>query len=154
MILSILKMGGIGSLIFTCFILLMSKSGIASAIRDEEGNFIKKLNWRSIAGGIAFEGFLFGLLFLGNIHYTNSTPDDPGFFQFCLHSFGTFFMVHLYDLIIIDFLTVIKWHPGFLKLPDSEYYNTIHPHVIGFLRGIPIGMVASILVSIVSLFLL
>jgi hypothetical protein len=42
MIKSVLENGALGNRAFTCFLVLMSYSGITSAMRDEEGNFKKK----------------------------------------------------------------------------------------------------------------
>jgi len=152
MVINILTIGGIGSLVFTCFILFMGYSGIAAAMRDEEGKFKKELNWKSLTGGIAFICFLPGLLYLGNISYAKTAIESPGFLEYFLNAFGIFLIVHLYDLIVLDYLIVVKWHPSFLKLPDTDYYNKMAPHLKGFARGIPIGLVASLLVSSFSIF--
>ncbi len=150
MITNILTIGGIGSLVFMCFILFMSVTGIASEMRDEEGNFRKNFNWKTLIGGIAFISFLFSLLYIGNAYYITSLHEKPDFFQLWLNSFGIFLVVHLYDLIILDYLVIVKWHPKFLKLPETDYYRTLAPHVKGFFRGIPIGVIASLVASLFS----
>ena len=61
LIINIIQVGGIGCLVFTVFILFMAYSGIASEMRDEEGNFKKKRNLKTIFGAILFVSFLFGL---------------------------------------------------------------------------------------------
>lgn len=151
MIKNILIVGGIGSLAFTLFVLLMSVTGIASEMRDKEGNFKKNLNSKALFGRITFVGFLLSLLYLGNFYFANSLSDNPTFFQFCLNSFGIFLTVHIFDLIILDYLIIVKWHPAFLKLPNTQYYKTITPHIRGFYKGIPIGIVASLVISLFSI---
>ena len=42
MINNILEIGALGCVVFTGFLLFMAYSGIASAMRDEEGKFIKQ----------------------------------------------------------------------------------------------------------------
>ena len=151
MITNILKIGGIGCLVFTCFIIIMSLTGVAGAMRDETGKFRKKVNGKTLTGIMAFISFLFGLLYIGNIYYKSTMTGDPGFIQLWLNSFGIFMVLHLYDLIVLDYLVVVKWHPGFLKLPDTDYYTTFSPHVKGFIRGIPMGLIASLLVSLFNI---
>jgi hypothetical protein len=150
MIRNILTIGGIGSLIFTCIILLMLVTGIASEMRDEEGDFRKSFNWKTLIGGIAFISFLFSLLYIGNVNYIISLHEKPNLFQLWLNSFGIFLVVQLYDLIILDYLVIVKWHPKILKLPETEYYRTLAPHVKGFVKGIPIGIIASLVASLFS----
>jgi hypothetical protein len=94
---------------------------------------------------------LLGLLFIANVKYANSLPTAPGLRHLWINSFGVFFVIHLYDLIVLDYLIIVKWHPKFLKLPNTSYYRTFRPHVIGFLKGIPLGIIASLISSLLLL---
>ena len=122
LIVNILNIGGVGCLVFTAFILFMAYTGIASEMRDEEGNFKKKRTLKTILGATLFIFFLIGLLYVGNLCLIDSAEDSPGFFMLWINSFGIFFLMHLYDLVILDYFVVIKWHPKFLNLPDTIYY--------------------------------
>ena len=151
MINNILEIGALGCVVFTGFLLFMAYSGIASAMRDEEGKFRKEINFKSVLGGIMFLFFLLGLLFIANVRYTNSLPTTPGLINLWINSLGVFFIVHIYDLLVLDFLIVVKWHPKFLNLPNTSYYRSFRPHVIGFLKGIPLGIIASLISSLLLL---
>jgi len=151
MIKNILEIGALGCVVFTGFILFMSYSGIASAMRDEEGKFRKKMNFKSVLGAIMFLCFLLGLLFIANVKYTNSMSATPGLINLWINSLGVFFIIHIYDLLVLDYLIVIKWHPNFLNLPNTSYYRSFRPHVIGFLKGIPLGIIASLISSLLLL---
>jgi len=151
LIVNILKIGGIGCLVFTAFILFMAYTGIASEMRDEEGNFKKKRNLKTILGATLFIFFLIGLLYVGNLSLMESAEESPGLLLLWINSFGIFFLIHLYDLVILDYFVVIKWHPNFLNLPDTDYYRTFRPHLNGFLKGIPIGVGASFITSILTI---
>jgi len=151
MIKSILEIGALGCVVFTGFILFMSYSGIASAMRDEEGKFRKEMNFKSVLGAIIFLCFLLGVLFIANVKYTNSLPSTPGLINLWINSFGVFFIIHIYDLLVLDYLIVVKWHPKFLDLPNTSYYRSFRPHVIGFLKGIPLGIIASLISSLLFL---
>lgn len=151
---NILIVGGIGSLIFTFFIALIAYSGLAEEVRNEEGKFKKKTTWKSIIAFMLFLSFLLGLLYAGNTRLINSFEESPELLLLWINSFGIFFVVNLFDFIVLDYLIIVKWHPKFLKLPDTEYYRSVRPHMKGFIRGIPIGFVFSFIVSIVTHLLL
>lgn len=151
MIKNILEFGALGCVVFTGFLLLVAYSGIASAMRDEEGKFRKELNFKSVLGAIIFLCFLFGLLFFANVKYTNSLPTTPSLINLWINSFSVFFIIHIYDLLVLDYLIIVKWHPKFLNLPNTSYYRSFRPHVIGFLRGIPLGIIASLISSLLLL---
>lgn len=148
---NILRMGFIGCAVFTVFVIFMAFSGIASEMRDEEGNFRKKRNVKSILGGLLFILFLLGLLILGNHQLFKAPEANPNFLILFVNAFGIFFFIHLFDLVVLDYLIVVKWHPKFLKLPDTEYYSTFQPHLKGFLKGIPLGIFASLIATILSI---
>lgn len=151
LIVNILSIGGIGCLVFTVFLLFMAYSGIASEMRDEEGNFKKKRNLKTVLGATLFIFFLIGLLYVGNLCLMDTVEESPGLLLLWINSFGIFFLIHLYDLVIIDYLVIVKWHPGFLNLPDTHYYRSFRPHFDGFLKGIPLGVGASLIASILTL---
>ena len=138
MIENILIVGGIGSVIFTLIIILLSTTGIAKAMRDEEGKFKKEFNRKTLLGAVVFIGFLTGLLHYGNLNYTNTLNANPTFFQLWVNYFGIFLIIHLFDLIILDYIIIVKWHPAFLKLPDTQYCKTMQLHINGFFKGGPL----------------
>ena len=149
MISNILFVGAVGSVFFTIFLIFMATSGWAKSIRDEEGHFKKHWNWKAIAGMFLFVWFLLGILFWGNSRLL-SVDGEISFVLLFLNGFGIFMFLHLYDLLVLDYLVVIKWHPKFLKLPNTAYYNSMKPHLQGFVRGIPIGIVAALIAAALS----
>jgi len=147
---NILIWGALGSTIFLVLILIIAFTGIAAATRNEAGQFKKKLTWKSAIGFSIFSLFVFGLLHNGNIALIECYNSSPSLIILWLNSFGIFFFVHLFDLLVLDYLIIVKWHPSFLKLPDTDYYNIMKPHVDGFIRGIPFGIVVSFLIALFS----
>ena len=147
---NIIIYGAIGCFIFTVFLILIAYSGIYKFIRHDDGQFKSKLTWQAVASLTTFLIFLTTLLYLGNIRLLTTTESDPGFYILWANASGIFLVIHLYDLVIIDYLIVVKWHPGFLKMPDTEYYTTFKPHLVGFVKGLPFGVLVSMLVTILS----
>lgn len=119
LIIHILKIGGVGCLIFTFFLIVMSFSGIASDMRDKEGKFKKSRNLKTVFGAVFLIAFLMGLLIMGNLHLMESAASSPEFIHLWLNAFGIFLVVHLLDLIVLDYLIIVKWHPAFLKLANT-----------------------------------
>jgi hypothetical protein len=152
MIKNVVELGLFGCIGFTGFLLVMSYSGIASAMRDEEGNFKKERNFKAMLGGILFFCFSLGLRCFANMKYANSLSNAPGFINLWINSFGVFFVIHIYDLVVLDYLVIVKWHPKFLNLPNTSYYRSFRPHFMGFLRGIPFGIIASLISTCIFLF--
>lgn len=147
-VINIVQFGGIGSLIFTGYVSIMAYTGMISETRNKEGNFKKKLSWKALTGIILLISLLFGLLYLGNIRFIEMNEGDTSFIFLWMNSFGIFFFIHLYDLIVLDYLIVVKWHPKFLKLPDTDYYRSFKPHFIAFVKGVPIGIGVSLIISL------
>ncbi len=148
---SILTTGGIGCLAFTVFLVLMACSGIAAEMRDEEGNRKKSRSLKSILGGTLFLVFLIGILLISNIYLIQHAEVPTGIVALWGHAFGVFMIIHLYDLIVLDYLVIVRWHPDFLHLPDTPYYTKFKPHLVGFAKGIPLGIGASFLAALLAL---
>ncbi|MEM1124859.1 MAG: hypothetical protein AAGJ18_30760 [Bacteroidota bacterium] len=110
----------------------MAYAGVAAAMRDEDGNFKKERNWKTVLGGLTSLSFLLGGWYWGNQYYIAALSTSPSFFFLWLNAFGIFMVIHLYDLIVIDYLVIVKWHPKFLNLPDTDYYNIMSSHIEGF----------------------
>ena len=127
----------------------MGLTGLAAEARDKEGKF-KKLNWKSALGFGIFITFFLGILIFGNHRFIQLWGENPGFWWLVLNCYGIFMFIHLFDLFILDYLIVVKWHPSFLKMPDTEYYTTFKPHVEGFFRGLPLGLVFSLIASLIT----
>jgi hypothetical protein len=85
---------------------------------------------------------------MSNMAYAHSLPTKPSLTHLWFYSFCVFMIIHIFDLIVLDYLIVIKWHPKFLNLPDTDYYKTFKPHLIGFFKGIPLGVIASLISSL------
>jgi hypothetical protein len=153
MIKGIFEAGAMGCIGFTLFLALMSYGGIASAMRDEAGNFKKERSLKSVVGSIAFLCLLLGFLSVVNINYVSSLPTEPRFVKLWVNALSVFMIIHVYDLVVLDYLVIVKWHPKFLNLPDTDYYRTFRPHVIGFLKGIPLGLIVSLVSSVMVLWI-
>lgn len=69
------------------------------------------------------------------------------FWEYFLLCYGIFFVANLWDLLILDYLLLLKFRPSFLKLPDTPYYTTFKPHLQGWVRGLAIGIATSLIAA-------
>jgi hypothetical protein len=66
-------------------------------------------------------------------------------------AYAIFVLVNLYDLIVLDYILVVRHRPSFITgLPDTPYYTTMKPHVQGFVRGLVVGIVLSLVSALLA----
>jgi len=146
------KYGFIGCFGFFAMLIVVDRTGIFKAVRDEEGNFRKKFNGTALLGMALMIAFMVSLFWWSNASLAKIYP-FPTLWEYWLNSFFVFFIIHLFDLIVIDLMLIVWWHPKFLNLPDTDYYTKSQPHIQGFFRGIPFGLIITLLVSVLYYYL-
>jgi hypothetical protein len=65
-------------------------------------------------------------------------------------AFGVGVVINLFDLLILDWLMFCAWTPSFVVLPGTEGmagYKDYGPHFRGFLTGIGISSVVSVIIA-------
>ena len=89
----------------------------------------------------ALSGLVIALLLAILLWFSDYRTFIYGFF----HAFGLFFIVNLYDLLILDWLWFC--HSKKVRIPGTEdmkeAYSDKMFHFIGFLKGIGIGLLVS-----------
>lgn len=138
---SMLLWGSLGSLLFTANLLLMRAWGVIDAARDSEGKF-KRLSVKSFIGFSSMLVLMVGFPALGALAILSG--DILSFWSAWGVAYGIYFIVNLYDFVVLDYLVIVRWHPAFLRLPDTDYYTTARPHAEGFARGTVIGLPATL----------
>jgi hypothetical protein len=138
--LGVLLWGGLGSLLFTGLLLLMRSIGVTDAARDREGKF-RRMTWKSLVGFASVLTMMVGFPALGS---ATILEGDISLWAAWGVAYGIFFVVNLYDFVVLDYLLIVRWHPAFLNLPDTDYYKTTRPHAAGFARGTVMGIPATL----------
>lgn len=135
-----LRWGGLGSLLFTGLLFLLRAFGVFEAARDREGNF-RSVSFKSLVGFASVSALMVGFPALASAAILDGAISLLGAWGV---AYGIFFVVNLYDFVVLDYLVVVRWHPAFLNLPDTDYYRTTRPHAAGFARGALMGIPATL----------
>ena len=136
----ILGWGALGSGILTAALIVLRASGVVDATRDREGKF-KRLTAKGLIGFLTMVLIVVGFPTWGTLSVLDG--DVSSFWAAWGVAYGIFFVINLYDLVVLDYLVIVRWHPAFLELPDTDYYRTLRPHAEGFVRGSLMGLVAT-----------
>ena len=145
-------------------ILVLAKINPEIALRDyppdvqaKHGPMSDRSKRQRLPVGIFFLVVIFAVLsasfppILGNID--KSSPFLPAF----IHIFVIFSVFNLLDWLVLDWLIVVTLRPEFIVLPGTEGmagYADYAFHFRGFLIGIPITLVGSLLLAGLVTFLL
>jgi len=150
----ILAAAGVLALFVTMLLLLQHVLGIENSVRDEAGN----LEAGRSRTGLLLSLFVFSLLIgvpLAAIWLAESSGYSLSFLEMWAMAYAVFFLANLYDLVVLDYILVVRHRPGFISgLPDTPYYTTMKPHVQGFARGLVIGIVLSLISALLARFIL
>ncbi len=67
-----------------------------------------------------------------------------------LNAYAIFTFFNLFDLLVLDYLVMIGLQPDFVVLPGTEGMASYHDYFfpfIGFLKGLGIGLIPSLLIA-------
>ncbi len=141
----ILGAAGVLALLVTGMLILQYALGRENSLRDEAGN----LEAGRSPTGLLLSVLVFSLLIgvpVAAIWLAASSGYSLSFLAMWAMAYAIFFLVNLYDLIVLDYILVVHHRPRFITgLPDTPYYTTMKPHVLGFARGLIIGIVISLI---------
>jgi hypothetical protein len=110
------------------------------AVRTSEGEFdFKSADWASRLLVFGILGILIGVPMWGTFQITQSLQ-SPSFLTIFLISYAIYLLINIWDLVVIDYLLVVRWHPAAIDIPDTPYFTTMRPHLLGFGRGCILGI--------------
>jgi len=130
------RWGLIGSVAFTGMLIIHHFYGPGPDVRDENG---KKQIPPEFRVFVAIEMLLIVTIMLGTaivaiISLRSSWPESLILDQI-LTGYAVLWIINLWDLVVIDWALVVRFRPKWLEVPDTPYFNTMMPHVTGWLLG-------------------
>jgi hypothetical protein len=147
--------GLVACLLFTGLIAVQFALGGGQSPRDEHGRVRKKDQWSASAFImlVAAVGLFIGVPVVANgaVSQAAAASAVPQFWLYLITAYSIAFLVNLYDLVVIDYLLIVRLRPAFLHLPNTPYYTTLRPHVEGWKRGLVIVLILSIGSALISL---
>ncbi|MDI9637718.1 hypothetical protein QPK87_22705 [Kamptonema cortianum] len=150
----VIAYGLVACVLFTGLIAVQFVVGGEQSLRDENGRVRKQEQWNASALVMLLMAVA---LFIGVPVVANSLVSQggassiPNFWIYLITAYSIAFLVNLYDLVVIDYLVILRWRPAFLHLPDTLYYTTLRPHVEGWKRGLLIVLILSFISALISL---
>ena len=135
--------------VFTGLLAVQYLLGSSHSVRDEEGNFDLRRSPLGLLTVFIVFSLIIGIPVLANAWLAARVGEQP-FSIYFLVSYGVFFFANLWDLIVFDYVLVVRFRPSFLTLPDTPYYTTMQPHIRGWFRELIIGLVTSLVATSIS----
>ena len=111
---------------------------------------------QTIIMAILAYGFMLTVIFYSNAQLV-ARAGDAEFLPIFLNTYLVFEVLNLFDLLILDYLVTMILKPKALFIPGvegMEQYNTFRHHFRGFLIGLGVGLVLSMVISIISVVVL
>lgn len=151
---SVFSYGLIMSGAFTALVVLQAVLGANNSVRDSSGRLA--LSAASPAAIVVFVGafvLLIGAPVVANWHLGTTAAVSDTVLRYFWVGYGMVLVVNLWDLVVIDYFILLKLKPvwsRWIAVPQTEYYTTFRPHLIGFVRGLVIGVVSSAFSALVT----
>lgn len=112
---------------------------------------------QTLAIGVVYLLVMLAVPLLAVIQASPGVVERLTFWQAVLVAFGVFMIANLVDLVVIDWLIVCTWMPGFLFIPGTEHlrseYREYGRHFRAFLKGSVLLFVLSLPIAGLGMFL-
>ena len=137
----------IGFAAFSFYVFVVFRSGMVYTSRKQDGTLKDRIPLSGILNMLLFLLIIVGFQALANFLGLASSGVDIGFMALFVLNFGHYFILFLFDTIVIDGLVLGVWRPGFLRLSDDIGGESMKKHI---LISIPVGMAAGIVLTAIS----
>lgn len=125
----------IGILAFSLIVTALLRSGIAWQTRKD--GTLSKESFKKFSDMLPSLGLILGFfLFLLGMSRRFLIP-PVSFWPLFWTNFSLYSLLFLYDTLVIDYLVLMVWRPGFLRIPDSVTSQSMGKHIR---VSIPIGL--------------
>lgn len=116
-------------LVFSLMVLLALRSGAAFRVRQEDGSLRQHRSGAARLLKLLVLALLVGLLLLFDYSTLVRAGVVPDFWLTLTLNFSLFFLIFLYDTVIIDYWVIGRWRPGFLRLPAALDSAAMRHHI-------------------------
>lgn len=119
-------------------------------IRAKHGPMSERTRRQRLPAGILFLVILLALVAGSLLRLPEITGGDVGFRAAFVHLATMFSLFNVLDWLVMDWLIMVRFQPRFVVLPGTEGlagYRSYWFHFRGFLIGLPISLVAALLLA-------
>jgi hypothetical protein len=137
----------IGFIAFSIYVVVVFRSGLVYTSRKQDGTLKDRIPLSGIVNMLLLLLIIVGFQVLANYFGLARSEINIRFMALFLLNFGLYFILFLFDTIVIDGLVLGVWRPGFLRLSDDIGGESMKKHI---LISIPVGMAAGIILTAIS----
>jgi hypothetical protein len=137
----------IGAALFSVFVFFVFRTDLVYAARKDDGTLKDRIPLRGRLVMIAFLLAIVGFFVIANMCGLPRVDFSISLGRLFVLNFALYFILFLYDTLIIDGLVLSLWRPAFMQLPDAMGWESIKEHM---LRSIPVGLAFGVLLAGVS----
>jgi hypothetical protein len=137
----------IGFVAFSLYVFVVFRSGMVYTSRKQDGTLKNRIPLSGIINMLLLLSLIVGYQVLANYIGLARNGVDIYFMALFVLNFGHYFILFLFDTIVIDGLVLGIWRPGFLRLSDEIGGESMKKHI---LISIPVGMAAGIVLTAIS----
>jgi hypothetical protein len=120
---------GIGAAAFCIYVFVVFRSGLVYTSRKADGTLKDRIPLSGILNMIILLLIIVGFQVLANYFGLARSEIDIRFMALFLLNFGLYFILFLFDTIVIDGLVLGVWRPGFLRLSDDIGHEETYSHL-------------------------
>lgn len=137
----------IGFVAFSIYVIVVFRSGLVYTSRKQDGTLKDRIPLSGIVNMLLLLLIIVGFQILANYAGLARGGVDIRFMPLFSLNFGHYFILFLFDTLVIDGLVLGVWRPGFLRLSDDIGGESMKKHI---LISIPVGMAAGIGLTAIS----
>lgn len=137
----------IGFIAFSVYVVVVFRSGLVYTSRKQDGTLKDRIPLSGIINMLLLLLIIVGFQVLANYIGLARSGVEIRFISLLLLNFGHYFILFLFDTIVIDGLVLGVWRPGFLRLSDAIGGESMKKHI---LISIPVGMAVGIVLTAIS----
>lgn len=136
-----------GAVIFSFLVVILFRTGVAYTSRNPDGTLKRKVPISGMATSFSLLLGIVGLQIASNYWGLKRQGVELNWGLLFLVNYALYFVLLLYDTVVIDYLVIVKWRPDFLMLPETMNWQSMKTHI---LATIPVGPVVGLLLTAVS----
>ena len=139
--------GWVGIILFTFFVVIAFRTGLVYSARKDDGTLKNRIPLNGVLAMTIVPLGLIGLHLLSNYFGLVLRGIWLKFWLLYLLNFGLYFIVFIYDTLVIDGFVLATWRPAWLKIPDAMGRESMRKHI---LISLPVSIFIGALLTLFS----